>query len=200
MEQVPDDWLQPDPTRPDPQAPPDAASARTAYVRLPAGPAGRRGPVAAVTGAAMAFQYAVLRAVPRIDRGEFVNIGVIMYCQQAEFLRCAVTVDAGRLQALDPDVDLEAVRTAADAVVTACAPESGSARENDGLATRFGMLTAPRSTVVQPSPIHAGVTVRPRADAARAGSQAGRAPPSGRPTTFDRRSRVGQTAPHAAAG
>jgi len=114
-----------------------------------------------VTGAAMAFQYAVLRAVPRIDRGEFVNIGVIMYCQSAEFLRCAVTVDAGRLQGLDPDVDLTAVRTAADAVVTACALEGGSARENDGLATRFGMLTAPRSTVVQPSPIHAGVTSDP---------------------------------------
>ncbi len=109
----------------------------------------------------MAFQYAVLRAVPRIDRGEFVNIGVIMYCQQEEFLRCAVMVDAGRLQALDPGVDLEAVRTAADAVVTGCGVESGSARENDGLATRFGMLTAPRSTVVQPSPIHAGVTTDP---------------------------------------
>jgi DUF3037 family protein len=109
----------------------------------------------------MAFQYAVLRAVPRIDRGEFVNIGVIMYCQQAEFLRCAVTVDAVRLQALDPGVDLEAVRTAADAVATGCALEGGSARQNDGLATRFGMLTAPRSTVVQPSPIHAGVTTDP---------------------------------------
>lgn len=109
----------------------------------------------------MAFQYAVLRAVPRIDRGEFVNIGVIMYCQQAGFLRCAVTVDSGRLQALDPVVDLEAVRTAADAVVAGCALEGGSARQNNGLATRFGMLTAPRSTVVQPSPVHAGVTADP---------------------------------------
>jgi DUF3037 family protein len=109
----------------------------------------------------MAFQYAVLRAVPRIDRGEFVNIGVIIYCQQAEYLRCAVSVDAGRLQALDPAVDLEAVRTAADAIVDGCADPGGSARQNDGLATRFGMLTAPRSTVVQPSPIHAGVTRDP---------------------------------------
>ena len=109
----------------------------------------------------MAFQYAVLRAVPRIDRGEFVNIGVIVYCQQADFLSCAVTVDAERLRALDPAVDLEAVRTAADAVVTGTAVEGGSARQNDGLATRFGMLTAPRSTVVQPSPIHAGVTTDP---------------------------------------
>ena len=117
--------------------------------------------MAAVTGEAMAFQYAVLRAVPRVDRGEFVNIGVIMYCQQADFLRCAVTVDPGRLQALDPGVDLEAVRTAAEAVVAGCAVEGGSNRQNDGLATRFGMLTAPRSTVVQPSPIHAGVTTDP---------------------------------------
>ena len=109
----------------------------------------------------MAFQYAVLRAVPRIDRGEFVNIGVILYCQQADFLRCAVTVDPERLQALDPAVDLESVRTAAHAIAHGCAVEAGSARRNDGLATRFGMLTAPRSTVVQPSPIHAGVTHDP---------------------------------------
>ena len=107
------------------------------------------------------FQYAVLRAVPRVDRGEFVNIGVIMYCQQADYLRCAVSVDRARLQALDPGVDLEAVGTAADAVVAGSALASGSARRNDGLATRFGMLTAPRSTVVQPSPIHAGVTSDP---------------------------------------
>jgi Protein of unknown function (DUF3037) len=114
-----------------------------------------------VTGETMAFQYAVLRAVPRVDRGEFVNIGVIVYCQQADFLRCSVTVDADRLRALDPGVDVEAVRTAADAVVAGCAVDVGSARHNDGLATRFGMLTAPRSTVVQPSPIHAGVTTDP---------------------------------------
>jgi DUF3037 family protein len=119
--------------------------------------------VVAVTGEAMAFQYAVLRAVPRIDRGEFVNIGVIVYCQQADYLRCVVAVDPDRLQALDPAVDLEAVRTAADAVVAGCSAQGGSARQNDGLATRFGMLTAPRSTVVQPSPIHAGVTTDPAA-------------------------------------
>jgi hypothetical protein len=108
-----------------------------------------------------AFQYAVLRAVPRIDRGEFVNIGVIMYCQAASFLRASVIIDDVRLRALDADVDLQAVHTAAQAVVEACHDRTGSARENDGLAHRFGMLTAPRSTVVQPSPIHAGVTHNP---------------------------------------
>ena len=107
------------------------------------------------------FQYAVLRAVPRVDRGEFVNIGVIMYCQQADFLRAQIILDDARLRGLDPEVDIESVQLAAEAIVAACEDAAGSARENDGLAVRFGMLTAPRSTVVQPSPIHAGVTRDP---------------------------------------
>jgi DUF3037 family protein len=108
-----------------------------------------------------AFQYAVLRAVPRVDRGEFVNVGVLLYCQQVEFLHAAVAVDDVRLRALDQGVDLESVRLAAQAVVDACRDIPGTARENSGLASRFGMLTAPRSTVLQPSPVHAGVTHDP---------------------------------------
>lgn len=108
-----------------------------------------------------AFQYAVLRAVPRIDRGEFVNVGVILYCQALEFLRAGVAVDDVRLRALAADVDTDGVRLAAEAVARACHEPVGSARENTGLATRFGMLTAPRSTIVQPSPVHAGVTHHP---------------------------------------
>lgn len=109
------------------------------------------------------FTYAVLRAVPRVDRGEFVNVGVILYCQPLEFLQAAVVLDEARLRALSPDVDLDAVQTAAQAVVDACRAPVGSARENDGLAVRFGRLTAPRSTVVQPSPVHAGLTGDPQA-------------------------------------
>jgi hypothetical protein len=108
-----------------------------------------------------AFAYAVLRAVPRVDRGEFINVGVIVYCQELDFLHAAVAVDDVRLRALARDVDLEAVRSAAEAVVDACRHPVGTARENDGLATRFGILTAPRSTVLQPSPVHAGVTDNP---------------------------------------
>jgi hypothetical protein len=114
-----------------------------------------------MTAAKNPFQYAVLRAVPRVDRGEFVNIGIIVYCQALDYLVAAVQVDDVRLRALTPDVDLDAVRSSAEAVVLACRAEVGSARENLGLATRFGMLTAPRSTVVQPSPVHAGVTDDP---------------------------------------
>ena len=108
-----------------------------------------------------AFQYAVLRAVPRIERGEFVNVGVILYCQALDYLHAAVVVDAVRLRAIAEEVDLDAVQASADAVVQACRRPGGSARENTGLAHTFGRLTAPRSTVVQPSPVHAGVTADP---------------------------------------
>lgn len=108
------------------------------------------------------FQYAVLRAVPRVDRGEFINVGIVLYCQGRDFLQAAVSVDPARLRALAPQIDLDAVRHAAEAVVAACQAPTGSARENAGLATRFGMLTAPRSTMLQPSPVHAGVTRDPR--------------------------------------
>jgi hypothetical protein len=96
-----------------------------------------------------------------VDRGEFINLGVILYCQDADFLRAGVVIDSVRLRALAADVDLEAVQRSAQAVVDACRAPVGSARENLGLATRFGMVTAPRSTVVQPSPVHAGVTADP---------------------------------------
>jgi hypothetical protein len=107
------------------------------------------------------FQYAVLRAVPRIDRGELINIGVVLYCQATDFLSATVEVDRARLAALSADLDPDVVSAAGDAVVRACAEPVGSARRNDGLATRFGMLVAPRSTVVQPGPVHAGVTADP---------------------------------------
>lgn len=188
LAEVPDGWLAPDPTRPDPLAPPDAASARERYVefltarwprpiggcgehrrrwRRAAGrlaarrvPLGRREALV-VTRRREPFQYAVLRAVPRIDRGEFINVGVIVYCQALGYLRAAVAVDDVRLRALAADVDVDAVRVSAEAIALACHEPVGTARENNGLATRFGMLTAPRSTVVQPSPVHAGVTRNP---------------------------------------
>ena len=107
------------------------------------------------------FQYAVLRAVPRVERGEFVNVGIVLYCQALDYLDARVAVDPDRLRALAADVDVDAVGTSVQAVVDACAEPVGTARENTGLATRFGILTAPRSTVVQPSPVHAGVTADP---------------------------------------
>ena len=110
----------------------------------------------------MGFQYVVLRCVPRVDREEFVNVGVVLYCQDADFLGCAADVDADRLLALDPEVDVEAVRSALGAVEAVCRGDDASgAAGRAPLNTRFGFLSAPRSTVVQPGPIHGGLTDDP---------------------------------------
>lgn len=103
------------------------------------------------------FEYAVLRAVPRVDRGEFVNVGILLYSQAADFLDVAVHLDEPRLRSLDPSVDVDAVRDALEGVRRTCATEDRSRRE------RFGWLTAPRSTVVQTSPVHCGMTADPAA-------------------------------------
>jgi hypothetical protein len=110
----------------------------------------------------MGFQYVVLRCVPRVDREEFVNVGVVLYCQQADFLEARCHVHGERLAALAPELDLDAVRSALAAVDAVCrGDESAGAAGRTPLGTRFGFLSAPRSTVVQPGPIHGGVTTDP---------------------------------------
>jgi hypothetical protein len=110
----------------------------------------------------MGFQYVVLRCVPRVDREEFLNVGVVLYCQQADFLDCASHVDEARLSTLAPDADLDAVRSALSALGAVCRGEaSAGAAGRAPLGTRFGFLSAPRSTVVQPGPIHGGLTDDP---------------------------------------
>ena len=115
----------------------------------------------------MGFQYVVLRCVPRVDREEFVNVGVVLYCQQADFLDCASHVDPARVGALAPGADLDAVRSALASVVAVCrGADSAGAAGRAPLGTRFGFLSAPRSTVLQPGPIHGGVTDDPAAQLA----------------------------------
>jgi hypothetical protein len=110
----------------------------------------------------MGFQYVVLRCVPRVDREEFVNVGVVLYCQKAEFLQARCHVDEARVRALDPRLDLAAVRSALAAVEAVCRGDdsTGAAGRTD-LGTRFGFVKAPRSTVVQPGPVHGGTTDDP---------------------------------------
>ncbi len=108
------------------------------------------------------FQYVVLRCVPRVDREEFLNVGVVLYCQGADFLDVAWSVDRDRLRGFAPLLDLEAVCSALEAVAAVCRGEhSSGAAGRAPLGTRFGFLSAPRSTVVQPGPIHGGVTTDP---------------------------------------
>jgi hypothetical protein len=105
------------------------------------------------------FEYALLRVVPRIERGEVVNVGVLVYAQSVPALDVATHVDEDRLRALDPRLDLRAVRDALAAVVAVCGggPDGGEAALlPEG--QRFRWLVAPRSTVVQPGPVHTGMT------------------------------------------
>jgi hypothetical protein len=112
------------------------------------------------------FEYAVVRAIPRIERGECLNVGVIVYCQAADYLSAGVFVDEARLLALDPSADVEAVAAAVEAIKTTCAGTTGPAAAA-GPGERFRWLTAPRSTIVQPGPVHSGLTELPEAELAR---------------------------------
>jgi hypothetical protein len=104
------------------------------------------------------FDYAVLRVVPRVERQEFMNAGVVVLCLEKRYLAARIRLDRDRLKALWPEVDLELVSKHLDAVPRICEgdPAAGmiaqlSQRE------RFHWLVSPRSTMIQPSPVHSGL-------------------------------------------
>lgn len=110
------------------------------------------------------FAYALLRVVPRVERGERLNVGVVVFCRQLDFLQLRAHVDEARLAALAPDLDPAPVRSRIDAL---CEVVAGRA---DGgpvallpPSERFGWLVAPSSTIVQPSEVHTGLTDDPAA-------------------------------------
>jgi hypothetical protein len=121
-------------------------------------------PPRAATGTATGtevFEYALIRVVPRVERGEAINAGVIVYSQQYRYLRARIELDEDRLCALDPGVDTAAVRAALRAFTKACTEGPLAGRP---LGERFRWLTAPRSTIVQPGPVHTGLTTDPAAE------------------------------------
>jgi hypothetical protein len=110
----------------------------------------------------MGFQYVVLRCVPRVDREEFLNVGVVLYCQRADYLQARCHVDRTRLATLASGVDVDAVCSALEAVEAVCRGDTSAGEAGRGaLGTRFGFVAAPRSTVVQPGPVHGGTTSDP---------------------------------------
>ncbi|MCU1613113.1 MAG: uncharacterized protein JWO98_653 [Frankiales bacterium] len=114
------------------------------------------------------FEYAVLRVVPRVERGEALNAGVLVYCRQRDYLGSRVHLDVERLRALDPTADAPAIEQALKAAAEVCAAHPGAgAAGRETLGSRFRWLTAPRSTVVQPGPVHTGLTDDPDAEADR---------------------------------
>jgi len=110
------------------------------------------------------FDYAVVRVVPRVERGERINAGVILYCRARDFLGARIALDRARLLALDAGADVEEVERALALIPLVC---DGDARAGAigrlPLADRFHWLTAPRSTVVQAGAVHSGLCDDPAA-------------------------------------
>jgi hypothetical protein len=104
------------------------------------------------------FDYAIMRVVPRVERQEFINAGVIVFCLERRYLAARVHLDEARLKALWPDADVDLVREHLDAIPRVCAGDADagpiarlSQRE------RFHWLISARSTIIQPSPVHTGI-------------------------------------------
>ena len=133
--------------------------------------------MAAGGGRVSPYQYVTLRCVPRPDREEFLNVGVVLFCEDEQFLGVASELDEHRVRAFAPDIDLERLRDSLHSMQRIC---EGSAHRGyeigvrataygtrdlvDTPSARFGLLKAPRSTVLQPGPVHGGMTNDARAE------------------------------------
>ncbi len=108
------------------------------------------------------FAYALLRVVPLVERGERLNVGVVVFSRQHDFLDLRTHVDEARLTALDPGTDPEPVRARLEALRrVVCGEPAGGALAELAPSERFGWLVAPSSTVIQPSEVHTGLTADP---------------------------------------
>lgn len=113
-------------------------------------------------GAATPFAYALLRVVPRVERGERVNVGIVLYCRQRDFLDLRTHLDERRLGTLAPDLDLAAVRSQLKAIANVLGGHAhGGALGKLPTSERFGWIVAPSSTIIQPSEVHTGLTHDP---------------------------------------
>ena len=107
--------------------------------------------------AADVYDYAIVRVVPRVEREEFINAGVILSCQRSGFLQAAIALDEKRLLAMDPKVDMGTVQRHLAAIVAICAGDEGCGPiARLPYRQRFHWLTAKRSAIIQTSPAHTG--------------------------------------------
>jgi hypothetical protein len=110
------------------------------------------------------YDYAVVRVVPRVERGEFVNAGIILSCDVEQILQAGIELDESALLAIDAHVDMDLVRSALAAIPAICAGGEGAGDIGKMTAReRFHWLVAPRSTIVQTSPVHTGRCADPGA-------------------------------------
>ena len=111
------------------------------------------------------FDYAVVRVVPQVEREEFINVGVILFCRERRFLQARIRLVAARLAVLAPQLDAAAVQAQLDLFPRICAGgEDAGALGQLSQAERFRWLTSPRSTTIQVSPAHCGLCADPRAE------------------------------------
>lgn len=110
------------------------------------------------------YDYAIIRIVPRVERGEQINVGVILSCTDSEVLECAIELDEARVRAIAPDIDMDVVREGLAMIPRVCAggPNAGPIGELNARG-RFRWLVSPRSTIIQASPVHTGRTSDPSA-------------------------------------
>jgi hypothetical protein len=112
-----------------------------------------------------AFQYAIVRVVPRVERGECLNVGVILLCRPRRFLGARIALDTGRLAAFAPDLDPRTIRPHLEAIERIAAGDAAAGPIGRlGNAERFHWLVAPSSTIIQPSEVHTGLCDDPAAE------------------------------------
>lgn len=111
------------------------------------------------------FQYVIVRVVPAVERGERLNAGVVLFCRAQGFLAARTALDPARLDALAPECDAAAIADQLGAIERIAAGDPAAGRNAEmPQADRFGLLAAPASTVIQPSPIHTGLAADPAAE------------------------------------
>src|SRR5215469_4152736 len=112
------------------------------------------------------YEYAVIRVVPRVESGEFVNVGVILICRQRRFLGARIELGARQrviLETLDPELDFTELAKQLDGIESICRGDDSSPIGKLSQAERFHWLTAPASTIIQTSPVHTGLSEKPAA-------------------------------------
>jgi hypothetical protein len=108
------------------------------------------------------YEYAAIRVLPRVDREEFLNVGILLYCQSQNFLRAACSVNEERLKAFAADLKPEVLKDHMESIERICSGgDDAGPIGRLSIGERFRWLTAPRSTVVQTSPVHTGLTTDP---------------------------------------
>jgi len=109
-----------------------------------------------------AFQYSIIRVLPRVERGESLNVGVVLLCRPARFLGARIALDEGRLAAFAPNLDPASIRPHLDAIERiAAGDETAGPIARLGQAERFHWLVSPSSTIIQPSEVHTGLCGAP---------------------------------------